>query len=124
MQITSCANETKWRELHRAMQRDWERAPYWRVKHLPEIHKGSWELRLDRPESPPSAWLGHREWDRDWYYHFRSDNIYREMEWVDVKPDENDTHTQMSEIISICQKIGFDYEICNGYLRIYGYRRS
>ena len=124
MQVTSCANETKWRELKKCMQNDWQRAPYWRVKYLPALIPGTWELRPDAIEIPPAAWFGAIEWDRDWYYHFRSDNIYRDMEFIDMRPHPKAGSMTKAELVEICRSIGLEFEVGEEFIRVYGYRRS
>ena len=115
-QVTSVANDTKWRELQKAMATEWPRAPWWRVKWLPRMHAGVWELE-------PNSRDRLQGWDRDWYYHFRSHNTYKEMEWVDLKPDDQQGMMTLDEIIIALEKIGFDWELEEHSVRVFGYRR-
>ena len=45
------------------------------------------------------------------------------MEWVDVKPHDKGESMTIEEVVSICRRIGPDYEPHEDFVRVYGYRR-
>jgi Family of unknown function (DUF6678) len=97
------ANDTKWSELQRAMVCLYPRAPCFRVKTL--------------------NWQGELQWDGEWYHHFRLDYEWREMEWVDLKPQALMGAISLDEIEAMCRGIGFEIERHKDFIRIIGYRR-
>jgi hypothetical protein len=99
----SYANNTKWSELRHAMVGLYPRAPSFRVKTL--------------------NWLGGTEWDCEWYYHFKLDYEWKEMEWVDLKPRPSVSTVSLDEIEAICRRIGFEIEQHGDIIRIIGYRK-
>ncbi len=100
---TSYANDTKWSELHKAMATlDTSRSPLFRVKTL----NGKNEPR----------------WDGEWHYHFRSDYVWKDMEWIELKSRPLETAVQLDEIVQICQTIGLEIERGPDVVRIIGYR--
>jgi hypothetical protein len=62
------------------------------------------------------------EWDSEWYYHFRLDDTYKNIEWCELKPGENENAARLEEITCISRKIGFEIEIGDGIVRLIGYR--
>jgi hypothetical protein len=80
-------------------------------------------------EDDPRAWTVDRDdsaaaWDRDWYYHFQSDNISKEMEWADIRPDDKLGSMAIDGVESIYQRIGLGHELREDFVRVYGYRRT
>jgi hypothetical protein len=98
----SYANNTKWSELRDAMVGLYPRAPSFRVKTL--------------------NWLGEPRWDGEWYYHFKSDYEWKDMEWVDLTPRPSANAISLDEIEAICRRIGFEIERHKDIVRIIGYR--
>jgi hypothetical protein len=98
----SYANNTKWSELRDAMVGRYPRAPSFRVKTL--------------------NWLGESRWDVEWYYHFRSDYDWKDMVWVDMKPQPSVNAISSDEIETICRHIGFEIERHGDVVRVIGYR--
>jgi hypothetical protein len=103
-QYTSYANNTKWSELRHAMVSLYPRAPRFRVKTF--------------------SWHGEEQWDGEWYYHFRSDYEWKNMECVDLKPRTSADAVQLDEIAEICRRIGFEIEQYKDFIRVVGYRKS
>jgi hypothetical protein len=83
------------------------RAPRFRVK------------TLNYPDRP-----GDFGWDGKWYYHFRSDHEWKDMEWVELKSGSSQSSISTDEITAICQRIGFEIERHGDTVRIIGYRKS
>jgi hypothetical protein len=100
---TSYSNNTKWAELRQAMVNLYANAPRFRVKTL--------------------NWLGEAPWDGEWYYHFRSDYDWKDIEWVDLKPRPSATAPSADDIEAICRRIGFEIERQEDIVRIIGYRK-
>ena len=100
-QYASYANDTKWSELRQAMVSLYPRAPRFRVK------------TLNLPEDSHS--------DGEWYYHFRSDYVWKDMEWVDLIPYQTTDAVSFDEIASICRHIGFEIERHRDFIRVVGY---
>ena len=126
--ITSCANDTKWRELQQRMAAHLTDAPYWRTKYLPALAGGSWQLAHEptpattsEPRSPDCC---DDTWDGEWYYHFRSDNEYPRIEWCDMKPKPHPGAMPLGTIAAICEATGFEYEVHPEFVRAFGYRRT
>ena len=103
-QYSSYANNTKWSELRQAMVSLYPRAPRFRVKIL--------------------NWLGEQRWDGEWYYHFRSDYDWTNMECVDLRPSTSANAVSLDEIAAICRRIGFEIERYDELIRVIGYRRN
>jgi len=110
-QYSSYANNTKWSELRDAMVLLYPRAPRFRVKIL------------NRPAQDPSNWPGLDPWDGEWFYHFRSDYIWKDMEYVDLSPRAA-TGISLDDIEAICRRVGFEIERHDEFIRIIGYRRA
>ena len=102
-QYANYANDTKWSELQRAMLSLYPRAPRFRVKTL--------------------NWHGEPQWDGEWYYHFKSDYEWKDMEWVDLEPQSSMNTVSLDEIAAICRRIGFEIERHEDFVRIIGYRK-
>jgi hypothetical protein len=99
----SYANNTKWSKLREAMLGLYPKAPSFRIKAL--------------------NWIGEARWDGEWYYHFRSDCDWKDMEWVDLKPQPSTSAVSLDEIESICRRIGFEVERQEDIVRAIGYRK-
>lgn len=98
---TSYANDTKWSELQQAMVSLGARAPRFRVK------------TLNLPEDSNS--------DSEWYYHFRSDYVWKEMEWVDLVLRQSPDAASLDEVASICRRVGFEIESHHDFVRVVGH---
>jgi|HubBroStandDraft_6_1064221.scaffolds.fasta_scaffold1567026_1 hypothetical protein len=99
----SCANNTKWSELREAMVAIYPRHPRFRVKGL--------------------NWTDEWPWDGEWYYHFRLDHHWKNMEWVELKPGSLEISISSDEIAEVCRRIGFETERHGDIVRIIGYRK-
>lgn len=107
--LTSYANNTKWRELRwKMVMLGPKKAPYYRTK------------KLQHPNDYRS--VGEPQWDGEWYYHFEFDNIYKYIEWCELKPSNTDGGAKLKEIVDICEEVGFEIEIEDGIVRLIGYR--
>jgi hypothetical protein len=102
-QYSSYANDTKWSELQHAMVCLHPRAPCFRVK--------------------PLNWHGEPQWDGEWYYHLSSDYEWKDMEWVDLKPQSSTNAVSLDEIVATCRRIGLEIERHEDFVRIIGYRK-
>lgn len=67
-------------------------------------------------------WLGEARWDGEWYYHFRLDYEWNDMEWVDLKPKSTASAVALDEIEEICRRMGLEIERHEDLVRIIGYR--
>ena len=124
--LTSCANDTKWRELRNAMIHHLGRAPLWLARYLPPLEGDAWQMQAATGAGLDYTTFGPDRWDGEWYYHFQSDNDWKCMEWVDLKPRPGCVESggmQLPEIASICGKIGLDADMLPERVRVYGYRR-
>jgi hypothetical protein len=120
--ITSCANKTKWLELRERMLDHAGQTPLFRPKYLPRVKGGTWEIEIPANSLAQSSNIT-QDWDGEWYYHFRLIR-YEEMEWVDLKPRAGGGAMGMTELSAICRDIGFDFEVHQDVVRIFGYRRG
>jgi hypothetical protein len=102
-QYASYANDTRWSELRQAMLDLYPRAPRFHVKML--------------------NWPDGQQWDGEWYYHFRSDYEWKNMEWVDLKPKNTAEAVSLDDIEIVCRRIGFEIERHKDFVRVIGYRR-
>jgi hypothetical protein len=100
---TGYANNTKWSELREAMLRIHPNAPRFRVKSL--------------------NCVGDSRWDGEWFYHFKLDYVWKDMEWVELKSGSSETSIAADEITDICQRIGFEIERHGDFVRLIGYRQ-
>jgi Family of unknown function (DUF6678) len=79
---------------------------------------------LPRQDAQLSDRPGDFGWDGKWYYHFRSDHEWKDMEWVELKSGSSQSSISTDEITAICQRIGFEIERHGDTVRIIGYRKS
>jgi hypothetical protein len=103
-QLVGLANNTKWSELQTIMSGFGTRAPYWRSKSTNGF------------VYPSSGW------DGDWICHFRLGR-YRLIEWCEMTPRATTDSLPFDQLIDVCRKIGFEFEIAENVIRIVGYRR-
>jgi len=90
-------NNTKWKELQKAMYELGESSPQWRTKCLTNGFISAW--------------------DGEWYYHF-SVGGFKDIEWVEIRAEDDEGK---GVLLSELRKIHVPgVEIENGY-RVYGY---
>jgi len=104
-------NDTKWRELRGAMIRRHDK-PRYRVQCL-----------LSAPTRADS-------WDSDWYYHLPR---FVWIEWLDIDPilvkarDRSPAGRRLditAEIVDLLKTRSIPFEVVDGLIRVYGYRRA
>ncbi len=99
----------------------------WNVRYLPPVDGGAWQMQTDAADRLAYTTFGPDVWDGEWYYHFQSDNDWKHMEWVDLKPPPGGADSgkmQLPEIAAICEAIGLDTDVLADRVRVYGYRRN
>ena len=90
-------NNTKWKELQKAMCELGAFSPKWRTKCL------------------TNGYI--TDWDGEWYYHF-SEGGFEDVEWVEIRAEDGEGKGML---LSELRKIHVPgVEIENGY-RVYGY---
>jgi len=98
-QLVGLANNTKWNELISAIRclEDWK--PSYRSKSV-------------------SGYIS--EWDVEWTYHLPFP--FMAVEWFDISLEHSFEHNDLIlKIKSLVKEIGFEFEIQNNVLRIWGY---
>lgn len=94
--LTSCMNDTKWREVCEAF-RAWS--------HLPPRFR-VFDVLANEGYTP--------EWDREWYYHPRPYVSIRFME-IELPPDA------VPRAVAACKAIGAAVEVGGAGIRIWGW---
>jgi hypothetical protein len=90
-------NDTKWDELRRAMHGLHALKPRWRTLDV------------------ENGYLS--EWDRDWFYHFRSGG-YATVQWVEIAVD---TDEQRAAVLAELVRIHIPGEATAFGYRVFGY---
>ncbi|NDL71145.1 hypothetical protein GPL32_11610 [Halomonas alkaliphila] len=93
-------NNTKWRELQRAMLALGDHSPNWRTKCKANDHISNW--------------------DGEWFYHF-SDGGYEDIEWVEIKA-ENEQHRKL--VLSELRKVHVPGQKTENGFKVYGYVKA
>lgn len=68
-------------------------------------------------------WVGDAPWDAEWFYHFRLDYEWKDIEWIDLKARSCAGAISLDEIEVICRRIGCEFERHGDMIRIIGYRK-
>jgi hypothetical protein len=68
--------------------------------------------------------VGDSKWDGEWFYHFKLDCVWKDMEWVELKSGSSETSIAADEITDICRHIGFEIERHGDIVRLIGYRQA
>ncbi len=120
--LTSCMNNTKWREFREAMEYEMPFKPPYIYKTLFEEETGEYfEFSKDVPYTG--------DYDRESF----EDYNYKVIEWVKVRPSYYESkggrlveqkvfHEAKQEFIQILEKYSIPYDEENGTYIIYGYR--
>lgn len=91
------ANNTKWNELITAVRSHDKWKPSYRTKSVAGYISG---------------------WDSEWFYHLPFPFLC--VEWFDISL-ESPTGVNSEWVLGLVEKIGFEFEVKNGILRIWGY---
>lgn len=91
------ANNTKWNELIAAVRSHDKWKPSYRTKSVTGYISG---------------------WDSEWFYHLPFPFLC--VEWFDINL-EAPPGFNAEWVLSLVEKIGFEFEVKNGILRIWGY---
>jgi hypothetical protein len=95
--LAGLANTTKWNEL------------------ITTVRKESW-----RPSYRSKSISGYiSEWDVEWFYHLPFPFLM--VEWFDISLDSIDPDISTSWLLELVLNIGFEFEVKNDILRIWGY---
>jgi hypothetical protein len=92
-------NDTKWDELRLAMYRMEGLSPRWRTLDV------------------ENGYLS--EWDREWYYHFRT-GAYKCIQWVEIAVDND---AQRLAVLRELVRIHVSGEKTESGYRVFGYAR-
>lgn len=93
--LTSCMNDTKWREVCRSFMA-WAPPPRFRMRDL---------LGLPNYVTP---------WEREWYHH---PYPYLSIHWLEVELPPED----LQRGLALCKRVGAAVEVVNCGLRIWGW---
>ena len=96
-QLGGLANNTKWNELISFIRDKEKWKPSYRTKSI-------------------TGYVS--DWDTEWYYHLPFPFI--SVEWFDISLSSN-TNESTDWIIHLVEKIGFEFEVKEDILRIWGY---
>jgi len=91
------ANNTKWNELITAVRANEEWKPSYRTKSV-------------------NGYIS--DWDSEWFYHLPFPFVC--VEWFDISL-ESPPHINTEWVLNLVEGIGFEFEVKNKILRIWGY---
>lgn len=96
--LAGLANDTKWNELINSVRarKDWQ--PSYRSKTVEGYVTG---------------------WDVEWYYHLPFPFVG--VEWFDISLQSTQKEQDTSWVVDLVKDIGFEYEVREDILRIWGY---
>jgi hypothetical protein len=95
--LVGLANNTKWNELITAVRSHGEWRPSYRTKSVTGYISG---------------------WDIEWFYHLPFP--FLSVEWFDISL-ESPPGVNTEWVLNLVEKIGFEFEVNNSVLRIWGY---